>query len=54
MEERQRGKEEIRCTEEKSAKELYISPKREDKKGKRDDKEWKEQREWMESGHFEE
>uniref|UniRef100_A0A8C2ECA5 SH2 domain containing 4Bb n=1 Tax=Cyprinus carpio TaxID=7962 RepID=A0A8C2ECA5_CYPCA len=42
-EERQRGEEEIRQTEERRAKELYISLKQEEKRSKRDDKEWQEQ-----------
>uniref|UniRef100_A0A671NJM5 SH2 domain containing 4Bb n=1 Tax=Sinocyclocheilus anshuiensis TaxID=1608454 RepID=A0A671NJM5_9TELE len=42
-EERQRGEEEIRQTEERRAKELYISLKQEEKRSERDDKEWQEQ-----------
>ncbi|XP_048844230.1 SH2 domain-containing protein 4B [Brienomyrus brachyistius] len=42
-EERQRGEEEIRRTEERRAKELYISLKQEEKRSERDDKEWQEQ-----------
>ncbi|XP_059387526.1 SH2 domain-containing protein 4B [Carassius carassius] len=41
--ERQRGEEEIRQTEERRAKELYISLKQEEKRSERDDKEWQEQ-----------
>uniref|UniRef100_A0A671NJ18 SH2 domain containing 4Bb n=1 Tax=Sinocyclocheilus anshuiensis TaxID=1608454 RepID=A0A671NJ18_9TELE len=40
---RQRGEEEIRQTEERRAKELYISLKQEEKRSERDDKEWQEQ-----------
>ncbi|XP_053368045.1 SH2 domain-containing protein 4B isoform X1 [Clarias gariepinus] len=43
QEERQRGEEEIRQTEEKRAKELFISLKQEEKRSERDDKEWQEQ-----------
>ncbi|XP_072559450.1 SH2 domain-containing protein 4B isoform X2 [Paramormyrops kingsleyae] len=42
-EERQRGEEEIRRTEKRRAKELYISLKQEEKRSERDDKEWQEQ-----------
>ena len=42
-EEGQRGEEEIRQTEERRAKELYISLKQEEKRSERDDKEWQEQ-----------
>lgn len=42
-EERKRGEEEIRRTEERRAKELYISLKHEEKRNDRDDKEWQEQ-----------
>uniref|UniRef100_A0A672MC10 SH2 domain containing 4B n=1 Tax=Sinocyclocheilus grahami TaxID=75366 RepID=A0A672MC10_SINGR len=42
-EERQRGEEEISQTEERRAKELYISLKQEEKRRERDDKEWQEQ-----------
>lgn len=42
-EERLRGEEEIRQTEERRAKELYISLKQEEKRSERDDKEWQEQ-----------
>ncbi|KAL0179350.1 hypothetical protein M9458_024792, partial [Cirrhinus mrigala] len=37
------GEEEIRQTEERRAKELYISLKQEEKRSERDDKEWQEQ-----------
>uniref|UniRef100_A0A4W4EFQ0 SH2 domain-containing protein n=1 Tax=Electrophorus electricus TaxID=8005 RepID=A0A4W4EFQ0_ELEEL len=42
-EERQRGEEEIRQTEERRAKELYMSLKQEEKGRERDDREWQEQ-----------
>ncbi|KAG9338327.1 hypothetical protein JZ751_025883 [Albula glossodonta] len=42
-EERQRGEEEVRRTEERRAKELYISLRQEERRSEREDKEWQEQ-----------
>ncbi|XP_030628177.1 SH2 domain-containing protein 4B [Chanos chanos] len=42
-EERKRGEEEIRCAEEKRARELYISLEQEQKRSEKDDTEWEEQ-----------